>query len=141
MMARPRTAAKYATRFPQPLYWHRNSFLTYSDAPADAAAPRAEEGAFRGLTAVAGNAYGFLSPKISMGRGIAAAAIKGALAELKVSKPFVVTGKGGAARLSALFQASGVAAVPAATYAVGGEPTVEVRCVASLASQKRHVGS
>ena len=127
-MARPRAAAKYATRFPQPLYWHRNSFLTYGDEPQDAgAAAGAAEGASRGLSTVAGNAYGFLSPKISMGRGIAAGAIKSALSELKVSKPFVVTGKGGAARLGGLFQASGVVAEPAAMYAVGGEPTVEVR--------------
>lgn len=74
---------------------------------------------------MAGNGFGFLSPKISIGRGIAPAAIKSALAELKISKPFVVTGKGGAVRLNGLFKASGVELTYDITFAVGGEPTVE----------------
>ncbi len=126
MMARPRTAAKYATKFPQPLYWHRNSFLTYGDENGDSSSSSSSrEGELRGLATVAGNGFGFLSPKISMGRGIAPKAIKSALSELKISKPFVVTGKGGAARLDGLFQASGVVLTDNVTFAVEGEPTVD----------------
>ena len=69
MMARPRSASKYATKFPSPLYWHRSAFLTHpgegnANANANASDSEQEEGGLRGLSAVPGSAFGFLSPKV-----------------------------------------------------------------------------
>jgi alcohol dehydrogenase class IV/quinol monooxygenase YgiN len=127
MMARPRSSVKYATKFPKPLYWHRNSFLTYPEETVVAADQQsAAEGSSRGLTNVAGNTFGFLSPKVAMGRGIAAKSIATALKDLNIKKPFIVTGLRGVSRLrDSLFVPSGVTPEEATSYAVGGEPTVE----------------
>jgi alcohol dehydrogenase class IV len=123
-MAVPRTAVKYATRFPSPLYWHRNSFLTHQDDGED-------EGAMRGLSAVSGQSFSFLGPKISIGRGIAVSSISNSLKELGIKKPFIITGFGGFNRLKdSLLVPSG--AISADTdsnyeglYCLDGEPTVE----------------
>jgi Iron-containing alcohol dehydrogenase len=127
LMARPRTAIRYATRFPAPLYWHRNSFLTHTGSEGD----EESEGASRGLSTVSGNAFGFLSPKISMGRGIAVSAVQAALKDLKIKKPFIVTGSGGFNRLkdSLFIPAGAVSSSTGADYpglfCISGEPTVE----------------
>lgn len=132
-MARPRTAIRYATRFPTPLYWHRNSFLTHPGPDGDevSGAVEREEGGSRGLSTVSGNAFGFLSPKISMGRGIAVSAVKAALKNLNIQKPFIVTGSGGFTRLkdSLLIPAGAVSSSTGANhpslFCISGEPTVE----------------
>jgi hypothetical protein len=67
MMARPRSASKYATKFPSPLYWHRSAFLTHPGEGANASvstSEQTEEGGLRGLSAVPGSSFGFLSPKV-----------------------------------------------------------------------------
>ena len=131
-MARPRTAIRYATRFPAPLYWHRNSFFTHPSSVEDEEQGEGEEeveGASRGLSAVTGNAFGFLSPTITIGRGIAVQAISTALKNLKIQKPFIVTGKGGFARFhESLFIPCGAVSNnwdESCLFCVGGEPTVE----------------
>jgi hypothetical protein len=68
IMARPRTSAKYATKFPAPLYWHRSAYLTHpgeaAEVEAEGEVEGKEEGGLRGLSAVSGSAFGFLSPKV-----------------------------------------------------------------------------
>ena len=132
LMARPRTAIRYATRFPTPLYWHRNSYLTHPGPEVDGVADvtDGEEGSSRGLSTVSGNAFGFLSPKISMGRGIAVSAVKAALKDLNIKKPFIVTGSGGFTRLKeSLFIPAGAVSssdgAPPGLFCIAGEPTVE----------------
>ena len=129
-MARPRTGIRYATKFPTPLYWHRNSFLTHPENGFKNADDEIE-GAKRGLSDVTGQSFGFFGPKISMGRGIAVTAIKAALKDLKIEKPFIVTGKGGFHRLkSSLFVpsgavSSGISEEYDGMFCISGEPTVE----------------
>jgi len=114
-------------RFPLPLYWHRNSFLSHNEQL------ESTEGGSRGLSTVAGNAFGFLSPKISMGRGIAATAVTGGLKDLNMKRPFIVTGKGGIDRLqSSLLTPAGVVSKEGEMYCVSGEPTVEDARTATL---------
>jgi Iron-containing alcohol dehydrogenase len=133
LMARPRTAIRYATRFPAPLYWHRNSFLTHPGPEGDEESGGAdgEEGSSRGLSTVSGNTFGFLSPKISMGRGIAVSAVRAALTDLKIKKPFIVTGSGGFNRLKdSLFIPAGAVSTSTGVdypglFCISGEPTVE----------------
>ena len=61
-----------------------------------------------------------------MGRNIASSALKTAVKELKVKKPFIVTGKSGFARYASVLSTALEALLdPEATYAVSGEPTVE----------------
>lgn len=123
MMAKPRTAEKYCTLFPAPLYWHQSSSSTH---PGEGATEGSDGS--KGLSAVTGASFGFLSPKILMGRGIAAAALRQAMKELKIAKPLIVTGKSGFERYkNSLFD---VALGPEyshfdARYTIGGEPTVE----------------
>lgn len=133
-MERPRTAIRYATRFPAPLYWHRNSYFTHPCGSDDSGAGEGGEGeeeggGSRGLSAVKGNAFGFLSPKISMGRGIAVAAIQEALKDLNIKNPYIVTGKGGFNRLkdSLLIPCGAVKSTGehVSVFCVAGEPTVE----------------
>lgn len=130
LMARPRQASKYATVYPAPIHWHRSSFLTHpgegasSDfAPSAYASYNSGE---RGLSAVAGGAFGFLSPKLVFGRNVAQSALTSAIKDLHVLKPFIITGKSGFERYSKLlFSALGSTLNPTARYAVAGEPTVE----------------
>lgn len=81
-----------------------------------------------GLGAVAGNNFSFLSPKLVVGRGIALKSMKDAMKELKVSRPFIITGKTGFSRYRSLLS-EGVSSynlldsVP--RFAITGEPTVE----------------
>ena len=87
----------------------------------------------RGLSAVPGGSFGFLSPKIVMGRNIASNALKTAVKELKVKKPFIVTGKSGFARYASVLSTALEALLdPEATYAVSGEPTVEDAVAATI---------
>lgn len=132
LMARPRTAIRYATRFPAPLYWHRNSFFTHPSSVEEGDEEGEEEeaeGASRGLSSVTGNSFGFLSPTITIGRGIAVQAISASLKNLKIQKPFIVTGKGGFSRLrESLFIPCGAISNnwdESCLFCVGSEPTVE----------------
>ena len=130
LMARPRTGIRYATKFPLPLYWHRNSFLTHPEN-GFANVDDENEGVKRGLSGVTAQSFGFFGPKISMGRGIAVTAITTALRDLKIQKPFIVTGKGGFHRLKdSLFipsgaVSSGISGEYAGIFSISGEPTVE----------------
>lgn len=121
MMAKPRSAERYASLYPPPLYWH-SSATTH---PGEGAS--ADSDGSRGLACVAGQSFGFLSPRIAMGRGIAPAALKAAFKEHRISRPFIVTGRTGFLRYRALLD--GVLGADyahyAARYAVGAEPTVE----------------
>ena len=143
LMARPRTAIRYATRFPAPLYWHRNSYFTHPCERDDSEAGsqgegEGEEGVNRGLSAVKGNAFGFLSPKISIGRGIAVSAIQDALKDLNINNPYIVTGKGGFNRLkeSLLIPCGAVMSTGehVGVFCVAGEPTVEDARLATAAA-------
>lgn len=110
MMAKPRTAERYASHFPAPLFLDSTSSLSHQSS--------------RGHSA----SFGFLSPRIVFGRGVASGALKQALRDVGATRPFIVTGKSGLGRhMEGLFR-------PAlgdgyehyrATYAVTGEPTVE----------------
>ncbi len=134
-MARPRTGIRYATKFPAPLYWHRNSFLTHTEQIPKNYNDKVEvevEGADRGFSGITGQSFGFIGPKLQMGRGIAVSAIKTALKDLRIKKPFIVTGKNGFIRLKeSLFIPSGAIADNinssdyAGIYCISGEPTVE----------------
>ena len=108
------------------LYYHRSSYLTH---PGEGALGDTAEGydhGVRGLSAVPGGSFGFLSPKIVLGRNIASSALKTAVKELKAKKPFIVTGKSGFARYASVLSTALEALLdPGATYAVSGEPTVE----------------
>ena len=108
------------------LYYHRSSYLTHPGEGALGDTPEGYDHGVRGLSAVPGGAFGFLSPKIVMGRNIASSALKTAVKELKVRKPFIVTGKSGFARYAGVLSTALEALLdPEATYAVSGEPTVE----------------
>ena len=127
MMAKPRSAEKYSTMFPAPLFWHQSSASTHPGEGATTDGVPQTIGV-RGLGAVTGNAFGFLSPKIVMGRGVAASALKQALGDLQSKRPLIVTGKSGFERYkqSLLEPALGTGYdFYAARYAVTGEPTVE----------------
>lgn len=107
--------------------WRRSSWLSHPGEGASGVTGESEYVAGkRGLSAVAGGNFGFLSPRIVMGRNVAAAALKSAIKELKISKPFIVTGSKGYSRYADLLTAALQNQLnPAAKYAVKGEPTVE----------------
>jgi len=125
MMAKPRSAERYSTVYPAPIFWHQTSAVTHPGEGSVGDGGLSQ--GLKGLGAVAGGSFGFLSPKILMGRGIAAAALKQSLAELGAKRPLVVTGKTGFDRYktSLLEPALGNAEHYSARYAVVGEPTVE----------------
>ena len=91
-----------------------------------------EEGASRGLSSVSGQSFGFFGPKILIGRNIAVSAVTTALKDLKIKKPFIVTGKGGVDRLresllvptGALSSGTSVSADEDRVFCISGEPTV-----------------
>lgn len=116
MMARPRQASKYVTLFPAPLFWHESSEAIYSSSN-------------KGLDYVPGNAFSFLSPKLTFGRGTAAKALTAGMKEAKISNPFIITGASGLSRLDAEIIApvfgSGKVVTGQNHYGISGEPTVE----------------
>jgi alcohol dehydrogenase class IV len=132
---------EYVTLFPSPLHFHKPSALTHIAEGQAALQSRAhpEESAWsgrRGLgtTNLAAGMFGFQGPKILMGRGIAATAIRDTLKSLRLRWPLLVTGQGGLHRQAHLWEAafagltdpSGVAYDYAANaVTVSGEPTVE----------------
>ena len=129
MMARPRKAEKYATIFPAPLHWHQSTFITHPGL-GTVIKPTTTDGEYnpglRGLSTVTGGSFGFLSPKIHMGRNIATTGLKSAIKELSISKPFIVTGKNGFIRYNEILTTSlGSILDPTASYSVDREPTVE----------------
>jgi autoinducer 2-degrading protein len=72
MMARPRSAIKYASLYPEPLYWHRSAEITH---PGEHSSHVNSYGGAKGFSAVASQSFGFLSPKLSIGRDIAEKAL------------------------------------------------------------------
>ena len=123
MMTQPRSAERYSTLYPPPLYWHTSAAATH---PGEGASANSDGST--GLSCVTGHAFGFLSPKIAMGRGIAPTALKAALVELGVSRPFLVTGRTGMERHRPLLEAAlgaDYAHGSSPHFCVGGEPTVE----------------
>ena len=159
MMARPRAASKYATLFPAPLFFHKVPHLVYpgegqqflDQLLADADAPGGGKGTpavggvargggesawdgRRGLESAAPQLFGFVGPKILMGRGIATDAIQSACKSLQVRRPLLVTGSTGLRRHEALL-ASIAAVLPEEEdggydvqqhcVQIQGEPTVE----------------
>ena len=128
MMARPRQAATYRTLFPEPLHWHTSALAThFGDHAADAWSSPLVCGP--GLSSVGRGAevgFSFLSPKVIMGRGIAGAAISAAVKDLRMDKPFVVTGKSGLSRYKELLQAEGCFDMlsACASFSIAGEPTI-----------------
>lgn len=114
MMARPRAATKYTTLFPSRLHWHQTASYSHPGT--------------RGLAEAPSN-FGFASPKLLMGRGIAGTAIKNALADLNIKRPFIVTGTSGFLRFAELFTQALGSADPSSTgiphYCIKGEPTTE----------------
>jgi len=123
MMAKPRSAEKYSSMYPSPLYWHQSSGLTH---PGEGAT-EISDGA-RGLGAVSGENFGFLSPRLLMGRGLAASALKQALRELQVNRPLFITGKNGFERykINVFNVALGIdGAAQAIRFTIESEPTVD----------------
>ena len=114
MMAQPRASKKYTTLFPSSLHYHQSSDLIHPGV--------------RGLTG-SPSLFGLLSPKLLMGRGIAAQAIKSALKDLKITKPLIVTGASGVRRQHELFMNAfdvpSIDALKLPCYGVNGEPTTD----------------
>ena len=129
MMARPRKAEKYATVFPAPLHWHQSTFITHPGL-GTLIKPTTSEGEYnpglKGLNTVTGGSFGFIAPKIHMGRNIATLGLKSAIKDLLITKPFIVTGKNGFSRYHDILTNSlGVLYNPTVSYSVDREPTVE----------------
>lgn len=117
MMARPRQASKYVTLFPAPLFWHESSESTHGSAD-------------KGLSYVPGNAFSFLSPKLSFGRGTAAKALVAAMKEASINTPFIITGANGLSRLQEdiikpVFGDADKIVTGKNHFGIAGEPTVE----------------
>lgn len=135
MMERPRSASRYASLFPKPLFYHNSALSTHRGEGIN--------GERKGLSTVTGHSFSFLSPKLTIGRNIACAAVSSALKnDLNAKKPLIITGKTGFARHKAVFDAI-AAAVEAGDsndlvrYAVNGEPTVEdVEAAVALGKQR-----
>lgn len=114
MMAQPRTSTKYTTLFPSSLHYHQSSECTHPGT--------------RGLTG-SPSTFSLLSPKLLMGRGIAAASIKNALKELNITRPLLVAGASGVRRqkelFSKVFDLASMDDLTLPRYGVSGEPTTD----------------
>jgi len=132
---------RYTTLFPSPLYFHKPSSLVYAgegqdfvreQSGADAAAQPWDGKRGLGTTNIAAGMFGFQGPRILMGRGIAGAAVRDLLSNLKLRRPLIVTGNSGLARFRSVFEAifasaDGEESFDYAAHAVSvdAEPTVE----------------
>lgn len=135
------STASYSTLFPSPLYFHKPSALLYAAEGQDWTSEQSGEEASQqawlgqrglGSTNLAAGAFGFQGPKILMGRGIAASAVRGLLSSLKLRRPLIVTGSSGLGRFQSVFEdvfattdGSPPFDYPAHAVAIDGEPTVE----------------
>jgi alcohol dehydrogenase class IV len=68
--------------------------------------------------------FGFIGPKLAFGRNIAVKALADAVKDLRVTKPFLITGKSGYERYQAIISAALPDFDTSARYALGGEPSV-----------------
>jgi quinol monooxygenase YgiN len=154
-ITQPIAVGRYMTLYPAPLYYRTPSALTHEGEGQRylrehlqsqvGAENTAAWGGKRGLgtTNLTAGMFSFQGPKIVMGRGVAATAVRDTLKALKLHRPLIVTGAGGLQRNQALFSAvfpnSTTAAdtsnsVDAAVFeyeytahaaSVSGEPTIE----------------
>ena len=127
MMARPRVARKYRSMFPAPLHWHNSALDThFGDLAKNTwSSPDISGPGLSGVGAGAAVGFSFLSPKVTMGRGIAGPAIATAVKELLMTKPFLVTGKSGLSRYTDQLGDSFAMLSEATSFSIAGEPTVE----------------
>jgi len=149
MMARPRSATKYVTLFPSPLYYRNPSTLLYSgdgstfSSQVQATSDAAGWAGRRGLsTCGSPSIFGFQGPKIAMGRGCAVSAVSTAKKSLKISKPLIVTGKSGlqryGAELKEIFADQPDFDIHAHSVTIEGEPTVEnAQAFVAFANERR----
>jgi quinol monooxygenase YgiN len=128
IVTQPVTVSRYMTLYPTPLYYRTASALTHEGEGQHylqeqlqsemGAANTAMWGGKRGLgtTNLTAGMFSFQGPKIVMGRGVAATAVRDTLKALKLHRPLIVTGAGGLHRNQALFQA----VFPTATTPLSG---------------------
>lgn len=135
LLAQPPQTRRYCTLFPSPLYFHKRSALVYPgeaqqywEEHTGGTVARAGK---KGLstTNLAAGMFGFQGPKVLIGRGIAASAVRDVCKSLKLQRPLIVTGRGGLLRNQALWEQI---FPDAHTYdykehavSIEGEPTVE----------------
>ena len=94
-----------------------------------------------GLGAVPGNNFSFLSPKLVIGRGIALKSMTEAMKDLKLFRPFIITGRKGFSRYETLLNAglsSYISLDSVPRFAINGEPTVEdaIACTEQVIAAK-----
>jgi quinol monooxygenase YgiN len=117
IVTQPIAVSRYMTLYPAPLYYRTPSALTHegegqrylqdqlqSQAGVETTAAWAGKRGL-GTTNLTAGMFSFQGPKIVMGRGIAATAVRDTLKTLKLHRPLIVTGAGGLHRNQALFQA------------------------------------
>ncbi|KAJ8602622.1 hypothetical protein CTAYLR_010200 [Chrysophaeum taylorii] len=110
MMARPRKASTYRTAFPAPLFWDATALEV-----DDVARP----------PGLAGVDFSFVSPRLRVGRGVAAS-LPQILADIGASRPLVVTGASGLARHAEALGPETIAALEKCPrFEISGEPTVD----------------
>jgi quinol monooxygenase YgiN len=114
VMAQPVAVSRYMTLYPAPLHYRAPSALTHEGEGQHYLREQQVQGGNtaawagkRGLgtTNPTAGMFSFQGPKIVMGRGIAATAVRDTLKALKLHRPLIVTGAGGLQRNQALFQA------------------------------------
>eukprot|EP00607_Mallomonas_marina_P008536 CAMPEP_0182419024 /NCGR_PEP_ID=MMETSP1167-20130531/3408_1 /TAXON_ID=2988 /ORGANISM="Mallomonas Sp, Strain CCMP3275" /LENGTH=638 /DNA_ID=CAMNT_0024593585 /DNA_START=213 /DNA_END=2129 /DNA_ORIENTATION=+ len=134
MMARARTAEKYLTLFPAPLYWHKSVSQThFGDNVKDTWSACVG----RGLDTVSGHSFSFIAPRVVFGRHIAKKQIEIALQTNSISKPLIVTGNSGRKLCDELLAGILSDSQQTARFLVTGEPTVEdAQSAVTLALEK-----
>jgi hypothetical protein len=118
VIAQPVVVSRYMTLYPSPVYYRTPSALTHEGEGQHYLREQQVQGQVgventaawagkRGLstTNLTAGMFSFQGPKIVMGRGIAAIAVRDTLKTLKLHRPLIVTGAGGLQRNQALFQA------------------------------------
>ena len=115
IMARPRKASKFFTRYPSPLYYHKSSSHTHANkGPHDT---------WKAIGGVGGASFSFTAPKLVIGQGTAAKEIVTNLKALGIKKPILITGKSGMSRYSDVISSLGVQDLT--YFTVDTEPTTE----------------
>ena len=141
MMARPRTNMKYKTLFPSPLHWHTSAKNTHLGEGAEGWASTVDFG-LTGVREGATTGFSFLSPKISMGRGIVSKALASSIKSYNMKNPLIVTGASGLSRYNHQLGEEMYTLLSSSTmYKVPGEPTVDQTLEAvTLAQNNKHDG-
>ena len=116
IMARPRRASKYFTRYPSPLYYHKSSSHTH-----------ASKGSTDSWKATNGlgiqPSFSFVAPKLIVGQGTASKEIVSNMKALGIKKPILITGKSGMSRYSDIISALGLDDL--VYFTIGAEPTTD----------------